>query len=112
MNDFQSVAKEARRLAGDISRAEKESAFNEDPLRAKMNVMEQARAKTKHSNFIGVSDPTGFIPKGHVFLTGMGNSTPSKVFLSVVRYCVLKTLTLWKLLILEPCHNHSCVSMP
>jgi hypothetical protein len=38
----------------------------------------------KHGTVVGVSDPTGHIPCGHVFLTGMDEQTPSEVFLTRV----------------------------
>lgn len=45
----------------------------------------QAKKLIKHGSFVGVSDPTGCIPEGHVFLTGYGKQTPSELF--VTRVC-------------------------
>eukprot|EP00804_Cyclotella_cryptica_P011740 CCRYP_011340-RB/>CCRYP_011340-RB protein AED:0.05 eAED:0.05 QI:1472/1/1/1/0.75/0.55/9/212/506 len=36
-----------------------------------------------HASLIGVTDPTGCIPEGHVCLTGFGDEIPMKVFVSV-----------------------------
>lgn len=44
--------------------------------------IDHAKFSIKHANFVGVSDSTGQIPSGYVFLTGMGNRTPSRVFLT------------------------------
>ena len=47
--------------------------------------IDEAKTVIKHGNVVGVSDPTGHIPCGHVFLTGMGERAPSEVFLTRVR---------------------------
>ena len=46
--------------------------------------IDEAKAVIKHGNVVGVSDPTGHIPCGHVFLTGFGERAPSEVFLTRV----------------------------
>mmetsp|Transcript_21142 Transcript_21142/g.45875 ORF Transcript_21142/g.45875 Transcript_21142/m.45875 type:complete len:873 (+) Transcript_21142:47-2665(+) len=51
--------------------------------------VDRAKVSIKHANLVGVSDPTGHIPSGYVFLTGMGNKTPSRVFLTGVRNVLL-----------------------
>eukprot|EP00585_Thalassiosira_rotula_P013802 CAMPEP_0196163804 /NCGR_PEP_ID=MMETSP0911-20130528/100_1 /TAXON_ID=49265 /ORGANISM="Thalassiosira rotula, Strain GSO102" /LENGTH=465 /DNA_ID=CAMNT_0041428807 /DNA_START=70 /DNA_END=1467 /DNA_ORIENTATION=- len=38
--------------------------------------------KFNHASLIGVIDPTGLIPSGKVFIPGMGNKTPSRVFVT------------------------------
>lgn len=39
--------------------------------------IEHAKDKIKHGNFVGVSDPTGCIPHGCIFLTGFTNPPPT-----------------------------------
>jgi len=49
--------------------------------------IDEVKTRFKHGNFVGVCDPTGHIPSGHVFLTGMGGMgelAPSEVFLTRV----------------------------
>jgi hypothetical protein len=49
-----------------------------------MSSVAEAKTAIKHGNFVGVTDPTGHIPFGHVFLTGMGERAPHEVFLTRV----------------------------
>ncbi|KAL3774211.1 hypothetical protein ACHAW5_008536 [Stephanodiscus triporus] len=47
--------------------------------------IDEVKTRIKHGNVVGVCDPTGYIPSGHVFLTGMGGMgerAPSEVFLT------------------------------
>lgn len=37
----------------------------------------------EHATLVGVCDPTGCIPEGHVFLTGFGRELPHEVFVTV-----------------------------
>ena len=37
----------------------------------------------EHATLVGVCDPTGCIPEGHVFLTGFGRQLPHEVFVTV-----------------------------
>ena len=39
-------------------------------------------ARHKHATLIGLADPTGSLPHGCVFLTGMGKEMPLRVFLT------------------------------
>ena len=50
----------------------------------KGNNIEQAIETIKHGSLVGVSDPTGHIPEGLVFLTGFGERAPSRTFLTRV----------------------------
>ncbi|KAL7550145.1 hypothetical protein ACHAWF_013386 [Thalassiosira exigua] len=61
----------------------KESDLTMEGINEKKAFMQQLRLK--HAHFVGVADPTGLIPKGHVFLTGMGCKAPFRVFLTRVR---------------------------
>ena len=46
--------------------------------------IEEARHTIKHGTFVGVCDPTGSIPSGQIFLTGLGDLTPPKVLITRV----------------------------
>ncbi len=48
------------------------------------NDITQARAAIKHGSLVGLSDPTGKIPRGMVFLTGFGEWVPSHTFITRV----------------------------
>lgn len=43
------------------------------------------KIRYNHVNLIGVSDPTGAIPVGHVFISRMGHRNLERVFLTRVR---------------------------
>ena len=45
-----------------------------------------------HAYLVGVSDPTGQIPTGQVFITGMGDKAPAEVFLTRVRLNAIVSL--------------------
>ncbi len=49
-----------------------------------MSSVAEAKTAIKHGHFVGVADPTGHIPPGNVFLTGMGERAPHEVFLTRV----------------------------
>ena len=63
--------------------------------------IEQALAAIKHVCLVGVSDPTGFIPRGLVFLTGFGDRAPSRMFLTRVSvthpHCPVSSHLYWML---------------
>ena len=40
------------------------------------------KQQTKHASVIGLIDPTGCIPKGKVFIPGMGRCLPQRVFIT------------------------------
>jgi hypothetical protein len=42
-----------------------------------------SNSRLEHATLVGVTDPTGSIPQGHVFLTGLGDAIPKRVFLNV-----------------------------
>ena len=56
-----------------------------------LNSIKEAKDILKHGNFIGVSDSSGLIPPGKVFLTGMGNHAPKEVFLTRVSHSFLNS---------------------
>ncbi len=60
------------------------SAILSDLENLRVSSVAEAKTAIKHGNFVGVSDPTGHIPPGHVFLTGMGERPPPEVFLTRV----------------------------
>ena len=68
-----------------------------------------AKTVLKHGDVVGVSDPTGQIPCGHVFLTGMGEQAPSEVFLT--RVCNLQFVYLLEVRSSTYRYHFSLVSM-
>ena len=46
--------------------------------------IEQAVDAINHGSLVEVSDPTGHLPEGLVFLTGFGERAPSRTFLTRV----------------------------
>ena len=67
-----------------ICPSQNQSNISEDIDRLRTSSIDMAKTVIKHGNVVGVSDPTGNIPCGRVFLTGMGEWAPREVFLTRV----------------------------
>lgn len=58
------------------------------------NNIDEAKAAIKHSSLVGVCDPTGCIPRGLVFLTGLDKQHPSQTFITRVSCSIFVLLIL------------------
>eukprot|EP00581_Thalassiosira_minuscula_P019424 CAMPEP_0183716690 /NCGR_PEP_ID=MMETSP0737-20130205/10498_1 /TAXON_ID=385413 /ORGANISM="Thalassiosira miniscula, Strain CCMP1093" /LENGTH=1455 /DNA_ID=CAMNT_0025945985 /DNA_START=64 /DNA_END=4431 /DNA_ORIENTATION=- len=68
-------------VCSDVMRVFQSKGIPTDVLRKYDEDFDQ-QIRFNHANLIGVIDPTGLVSSGCVFLPGMGEKTPSKVFLT------------------------------
>jgi len=73
--------KELNPICDDTQRVLRCKGVDGDVIQRYMEDFKQL-TRIKHANLIGICDPTGNIPSGHVFITGIGDYHPSKVFVT------------------------------